>query len=132
MVNVSAHSAGAYCATLLVMVNVMKASGHAPPPSPAWANFTLMMQSTPENSRCYSLYTVVQGGVLGGYKSAPVSHKHMLPPPPPPSFSSPLINEDLPAGRPQLVFNLNNRLFCHQACYSLLPAKPGGPRRGSI
>jgi hypothetical protein len=38
---------------------------------------------------------------------------------------SPLINEDLPAG-PQLVFTLNNRFFRHQACYSLLPAKPGG------
>ncbi len=42
-----------------------------------------------------------------------------------PPFSSPLINEDLPAG-PQLVFTLNNRFFRHQACYSLLPAKPGG------
>jgi hypothetical protein len=41
-----------------------------------------------------------------------------------PSFSSPLINEDLPAG-PELVFTLNNRFFRHQACYSLLPAKPG-------
>ena len=34
---VSAHSAGAYTATLLVMVNVMKGGGRAPPPSPAWA-----------------------------------------------------------------------------------------------
>jgi hypothetical protein len=42
-----------------------------------------------------------------------------------PAFSSPLINEDLPAG-PQLVFTLNNRFFRHQACYSLLPAKIGG------
>ncbi len=42
-----------------------------------------------------------------------------------PSISSPLINEDLPAG-PQLVFTLNNRFFRHQACYSLLPGKPGG------
>ena len=58
----------------------------------------------------------------GGNKCAPVSHKHMLSHP---SFSSPLINEDLPAG-PQLVFTLNNRFFRHQACYSLLPAKPGG------
>jgi hypothetical protein len=41
------------------------------------------------------------------------------------SFVWVLINEDLPAG-PQLVFTLNNRFFCHQACYSLLPAKPGG------
>ncbi len=64
----------------------------------------------------------MQGGILGGHKSAPVSHKHMLSQP---SFSSPLINEDLPAG-PQLVFTLNNRFFRHQACYSLLPAKTGG------
>jgi hypothetical protein len=64
----------------------------------------------------------VQGGILGGHKSAPVSYKHMLSHP---SFSSPLINKDLPA-RPQLVFTLNNRFFRHQACYSLLPAKPGG------
>jgi hypothetical protein len=66
----------------------------------------------------------VQGGILGGHKSAPVSHKHMLSHP---SFSSSLINEDLPAG-PQVVFTLNNRFFRHQAFYSLLPAKPGGPR----
>jgi hypothetical protein len=64
----------------------------------------------------------VQGGMLGGHKSAPVSHKHMLSPR---AFSSPLINKDLPAG-PQLVFTLNNRFFCHQMCYSLLPARPGG------
>jgi hypothetical protein len=64
----------------------------------------------------------VQGGILGGHKSAPVSHKHKLSQP---SFSSPLVNEDLPAG-PQLVFTFNNRFFRHQACYSLLPGKPGG------
>jgi hypothetical protein len=29
-----------------------------PPPSPAWANFTLMMECTPESSRCYSVYSV--------------------------------------------------------------------------
>jgi hypothetical protein len=55
---VSAHSAGAYTATLLVMVKVMKGGGRAPPPSPAWANFTLMMECTPESSRCYSVYPV--------------------------------------------------------------------------
>jgi hypothetical protein len=64
----------------------------------------------------------VQGGILGGHKSAPVSHKHMLSHP---YFSSPLINEDLPAG-PQLVLTLNYRFFRHQACYSLLPAMPSG------
>jgi hypothetical protein len=43
----------------------------------------------------------------------------------PPFFSSPLINEDLLAGA-QLVFTLNNQFFRHQACYSLLSARPGG------
>ncbi len=54
----SAHSAGAYTATLLVRVNVMKGGGRAPPPSPARANFTLMTECTPENSGCYSVYPV--------------------------------------------------------------------------
>ncbi len=40
------------------MVNVMKGGGRAPPPSPAWANFTLMMECTPESSRCNSMYSV--------------------------------------------------------------------------
>ena len=54
-----AHSAGAYTATLLEMVNVMKEGGRAPPPSLAWANFfTLMMKCTPESSVCYSVYSV--------------------------------------------------------------------------
>ncbi len=64
MVSVSAHSAGAYTGTLLVMVNVIKGCGCAvvhPPPAPAWANFTLMMECTPESSRCYSVYSVVLG-----------------------------------------------------------------------
>ncbi len=52
----SAHSAGAYTATLLVMVNVMRGGGRAP--SPARANFTLMTECTPENSGCYSVYSV--------------------------------------------------------------------------
>jgi hypothetical protein len=51
-------------ATLLVMVNVMKGGGRAPPPSPAWANFTLMMECTPESRRCYSVYSVVLTVVL--------------------------------------------------------------------
>ncbi len=29
-----------------------------PPPSPAWANFTLMMECRPESSVCYSVYSV--------------------------------------------------------------------------
>ncbi len=41
---------------LLVMANVLRGGGRAPPPSPAWANFTLMMKCTPESSCCYSVY----------------------------------------------------------------------------
>ncbi len=44
-----------YTATLLVMV---KGVGVYHPPSPAWANFTLMMECTPESSRCYSVNSV--------------------------------------------------------------------------
>ncbi len=29
-----------------------------PPPSPAWANFTLMMECTPESNCFYSVYSV--------------------------------------------------------------------------
>jgi hypothetical protein len=47
-VSVSAHSAGAYTATLLVMVNVVKGGGRAPPTLTSQANFTLMMECTPE------------------------------------------------------------------------------------
>ncbi len=46
-ISVSAHSARAYTATLLVMVNVMKGGGRAPPNlTTAWASFTLMMDAT--------------------------------------------------------------------------------------
>ncbi len=33
--------------------------GVHPPPAPAWANFTLMMECMPESSRYYSVYSVV-------------------------------------------------------------------------
>jgi hypothetical protein len=63
-VSVSAHSAGAYTATLLVMVQYSicneKGVGGLPPPTPAWANFTLMMECLPESSRCFSVYSVVE------------------------------------------------------------------------
>ncbi len=66
----------------------------------------------------------VQGGLLGGHKSAPLKDKHMLFHQ---AFSSPLINEDLPVrSGPQLVFTFKNRLFRQQVCYSLLPARPCG------
>ncbi len=58
-VSVSAHSARAYPATLLVMVNVVKGGGRAPPPSPAWANFTLMIEFAPESDCCFSVYSVI-------------------------------------------------------------------------
>jgi hypothetical protein len=56
---VSAHSAGAYTATLLVMVIVVKGSGRAPPTLTSQANFTLMMECTPESGRYHSMYSVV-------------------------------------------------------------------------
>ncbi len=55
----SAHSAGAYTAILLVMVNVIKGGGRAPPPSPARANFTLLTECTPKSSGCNSVYSVI-------------------------------------------------------------------------
>ncbi len=33
--------------------------GVYPPPLPAWANFTRMMECKPESSRCNSVYSVV-------------------------------------------------------------------------
>jgi hypothetical protein len=57
----------------------------------------------------------VHGGRLGGHKSAPYIHRHRHR-----HSAPPLINEDLPA-EPQLVFIFDNRVFRHQACYSLLP-----------
>ncbi len=56
----SAHSAGAYTATLLVMVNVKKGGGRAPPIAPARANFTIMTECMPESSCSYSVYSVPQ------------------------------------------------------------------------
>ncbi len=59
----SAHSAGAYTATLLVMENVIKGGGRAlgvhPPPPPAKTDFTLITECTPESSGCNSVYFVV-------------------------------------------------------------------------
>ncbi len=59
MVSVSAHSAWAYTATLLVMVNVMKGGGRAPPTLTSPGNFTLMTECTTESRRYYSVYSVV-------------------------------------------------------------------------
>ncbi len=45
-------------ATLLVMVNVMRGGGRAPPTLTSQGNFTLMTECTPESSGCYSVYSV--------------------------------------------------------------------------
>ena len=58
-ITVSAHSAGAYTATLLVMVIVGKGGGRAPPTLISQANFTLMMECTSESGRYHSVYSVV-------------------------------------------------------------------------
>jgi hypothetical protein len=58
MVSLSAHSAGAYTATLLVMVNVMKGGRRAPPTLTSPANFTLMTECTSESSGYYFVYSV--------------------------------------------------------------------------
>jgi hypothetical protein len=68
---VSAHSAGAYTATLLVMVNVKRGGLRAPTTLTNQANFTLITECTPESSGCNSVYSVVytvhwEGGEGGG------------------------------------------------------------------
>jgi hypothetical protein len=49
----------AYTTTLLVMVDRVKGRGHAPPPSPGWADFAIMMEcTTQESGRCHSVCTL--------------------------------------------------------------------------
>ncbi len=46
-------------ATLLYeMVDRRKGGGRAPPPSAAWADFSIMLECTPESGRCHSVYSV--------------------------------------------------------------------------
>jgi hypothetical protein len=40
------------------MVNVVKGGGRAPPTLTSQANFTLMMECTPESGRYHSVYSV--------------------------------------------------------------------------
>jgi hypothetical protein len=57
---VSALSAGADTTTLLMMVDRVKEGGCAlvcTPPSPGWAEFTIMMECTPESCHCHSICT---------------------------------------------------------------------------
>ncbi len=55
---VSALSARAYTPTLYMMVDIVKGGGRSPPLSPAFADFTLMMERTPESGHCHSVYSV--------------------------------------------------------------------------
>jgi hypothetical protein len=48
--SISAHSAGAYIATLW--------EGVYPAPSSAWANFSIMIECTPESGCCHSVCTL--------------------------------------------------------------------------
>jgi hypothetical protein len=54
--SVSALSAGAYTATLYGMVTRMKGSGCAPPPSVARADFSIMMECTPDIGNVHSVF----------------------------------------------------------------------------
>ncbi len=45
MSSTSALSAGVHTTTLIVMVDRVKGGGRAPPPSPGWAEFTIMMDA---------------------------------------------------------------------------------------
>ncbi len=47
-----------YTATLYLMVTIVKGGRRAPPPSPAWVDFSTMMQCTPESGRCHSVCTL--------------------------------------------------------------------------
>jgi hypothetical protein len=47
-----ALSARAYTTTLLVIVDRVRGDGRAPPPSPGWAEFTIMMECTRESGHC--------------------------------------------------------------------------------
>ncbi len=53
--SVSTLSAGAYPATLYVMVYRVKEGGRVPPPSTAKADFSIMMECKPEIGHCHSV-----------------------------------------------------------------------------
>jgi hypothetical protein len=53
MGSVSALSAGAHTTALLVMADGVKGGVLASPPSPGWADSTIMMECTPESGQCH-------------------------------------------------------------------------------
>jgi hypothetical protein len=93
-VSVSALSTGAYTATWYLMVNRVKGGWACtpPPPSPARANFSIMMACTPESGGCHSLC------VLCGYTHTPhhISWR----------FPVRLCNDDLQILCPAFTFSL--------------------------
>ncbi len=54
-----ALSDGAYTTTLLVMVDRVKGGGRVPPHSAGWAEFTIMIEYTPESGHCRSIWTLL-------------------------------------------------------------------------
>ncbi len=52
-------SAGAYSITLIDILDRVKGGVHLPP-SLGWADFTILMECTPESGRCHSVYSVVK------------------------------------------------------------------------
>ncbi len=61
---VPALLAGAYTTTFLVMVDRVKGERHPHPTG--WADFTLMMECTPESGLCHSVCTLCKGRPRGG------------------------------------------------------------------
>ncbi len=55
-----------------------KGVGVHPPPSPAWANFTLMIECTPESDCCYSVYPVGPTTEIVVYAPAERAEKLLL------------------------------------------------------
>jgi hypothetical protein len=50
-----------------------------PPPSPAWANFSIIMECTQESGRCQILYSVISTITYKGGEYAPAERADALP-----------------------------------------------------
>ncbi len=51
---------------LYVLVDIVTGVGREPPPSPGWANFSIIMECTPESCNCHSVCTLWWRPCLGG------------------------------------------------------------------